>query len=118
MIAHGGVMELGLSLALFLLLALGNTGAASHFSFIVPYLQENMPLMLIMGCIFGAVRLTGAIALLQNRLWGLALSIINCAVTMVLMIFMLLAGVIDGIFACLALILLLTEHFSGRKIIE
>ncbi|MDR2492969.1 MAG: hypothetical protein LBD25_05900 [Coriobacteriales bacterium] len=118
MIIHGGVMELGSSLAMLPLLASGNADAASHFSFIVPYLQENMPLMLVMGCIFGIVRLTGAVALLKNRMWGLVLSLINCAITMALMIFMLPAGIADGILACLALILMLVEHFADKKIIE
>lgn len=86
--------------------------------FIVPYFQENVLLLLIMSGIYGIVRLIGAVGLWRNRLWGLALSIINCIVTMVLMIFMLPAGVIDGILACTALILILTQYFGNRKIIE
>ncbi|MCU1445281.1 MAG: hypothetical protein JWP54_939, partial [Cryobacterium sp.] len=39
----------------------------------------------------------GAIGVLRNRLWGLALSVINCVVAMVLMVFMLPAGIVDGL---------------------
>jgi hypothetical protein len=40
----------------------------NYFSFIVPYLQENLTLMLAMGGIFGAVRMIGAVGPLKNRI--------------------------------------------------
>ena len=46
-------------------------------------------MILFMGAIFGVMRIIGAIGLLKNRMWGLALSVINCVVTMILMMFML-----------------------------
>lgn len=118
MIIHGGIMELGSSIAMLFLSGNPTISGNAHFGFIVPYLQENMPLMLIMGCIFGFVRLVGAIALLKNRFWGFVLSVINCVVTMALMIFMLPAGIADGILACSALILILSQYFGNRKICE
>ena len=51
-------------------------------------------------------------------MWGLALSVITCTVTMVLMTFMLPAGIADGLLSCTALILLLTQYFGARKIVE
>jgi hypothetical protein len=48
-------------------------------------------------------------------MWGFALSLINCIVTMSLMIFMLPAGIADGILAGTALILILTEYFGDKK---
>ena len=51
-------------------------------------------------------------------MWGLILSIINCVITMALMIFMLPAGIMDGIFACSALLLILTQYYGDKKIIE
>lgn len=51
-------------------------------------------------------------------MWGLVLSIINCVITMALMMFMLPAGIMDGILACSALILILTQYFGDKKIIE
>jgi len=120
MIIHGGLMEIGGCLALIPVLTMGsnNIDIGKYFSFVVPYFQENLHLMLIMGGIYGAVRLIGAIALLKNRMWGLVLSVINCIVTMALMIFMLPAGIMDGILACTALILILTQYFGNKKIIE
>lgn len=120
MIIHGGLMEIGGCLAFIPILALGfdTVDINSFFSFIVPYLHENMNLMIVMGGIYGVVRVIGAIGLLKNRMWGLTLSIINCVITMALMIFMLPAGIMDGILACSALILILLQYFGTKKIIE
>lgn len=120
MIFHGGVMELGGCFSLIPLLVFGNDTAnmGQYFSFIVPYLQENLYLMSIMGGIFGTVRIIGAIGLIRNRMWGLALSVINCVLTMALMIFMLPAGIMDGILSCSVLILILMQYFGKKKIIE
>lgn len=120
MIIHGGFMELGGCLALIPVLALKSdaVNVAQYFSFIVPFLQENLYMMMIMGGIFGIVRVIGAIGLLKNRMWGLVLSVINCVLTMALMIFMLPAGIMDGILACTALILILTQYYGKKKIVE
>lgn len=121
MIVHGGVMELGTFVALSLLWILGGDlsfEGRESFIFIVPFLQENLLLMMMLSGIFGTTRLVGAIALWKNRLWGLVLSVINCVVTMQLMIFMLPAGIVDGILACSALILMLSRYFGKRKIEE
>lgn len=117
MIIHGGFMEIGGCLAISLVLASGYD-KINYFSFIVPYLQENLNLMIIMGGIYGVARVIGAVGLLKNRMWGLTLSVINCIITMVLMIFMLPAGIMDGILACSALILILLQYFGNKKIIE
>ncbi|TFZ41207.1 hypothetical protein E4100_03665 [Soehngenia longivitae] len=120
MIIHGGIIELGGFLALIPVILYGTdkVNVGQYFSFIVPYLQENFYLMMIISGIFGIVRLIGAIGLLKNRMWGLVLSVVNCVITMALMIFMLPAGIIDGIFACTALILILTQYFGKNKIEE
>lgn len=119
LIIQGGLMELGVCLALIPLVALGieQDSAATHFSFIVPYLQENLYLMMLMSGVFGVIRLIGAIGLLKNRMWGLALTVINCSVTMALMIFMLPAGLVDGVLSCTALVLVLTGYFGKQEII-
>ena len=76
MIIHGGFMEIGSCLTLpVLFMGLDKTDMSSYFSFIVPYLQDNLDLMIIMGGIYGVVRIIGAIGLLKNRMWGI--SIIN-----------------------------------------
>ena len=51
-------------------------------------------------------------------MWGLVLSILNCIITMILMMFMLPAGIMDGVLACSSLILILTQYFGDKKIIE
>lgn len=120
MLIHGGFMEIGGCMCLIPIFVLGSDRFEinQYFSFVVPYFQQNMNLMLIMGAIYGVVRVIGAIGLLKNKLWGMALSVINCVITMALMMFMLPAGILDGIFACTALILILTEYFKGKKIVE
>lgn len=119
LIVQGGLMEFGVFIAVIPLVLLGvqQDQISDHFSFIVPYLQQNLYLMMAMSGIFGAVRLIGAIGLLRNRMWGLALSIINCVVTMALMIFLLPAGILDGVFSCTALVLMLTAYFGDVKIV-
>jgi len=119
MIIHGGFMEIGGCLALvpILLVDSNRYDFSQYFSFIVPYLQENMGLMIVIGGIYGIIRVVGAIGLLKNRMCGLVLSVINCVITMSLMIFMLPAGIMDGILSCAALLLILTQYF-GKKSIE
>lgn len=53
----------------------------------------------------------------KNRMWGLVLSVINCVITMALMMFMLPAGIMDGILAITALILILTQYFENKKML-
>lgn len=120
MIIHGGVMELaGFFFLLFVsLFSSNNFEVGKYFSFKLPYFQDNLYMMTVMGVIYGVMRLIGAIGLLKNRMWGLVLSIINCVTTMVLMMFMLPAGIMDGIFACTALVLMLIGYFGERKITE
>lgn len=120
MIIHGGFMEIAgcLFLIPILLLKVDAIDINQYFSFIVPYFQENLYMMMAMGMIYGGVRLIGAIGLWKNRKWGLVLSVINCVITMVLMMFMLPAGIIDGILACSALGIILFQYFGDTKIVE
>jgi len=69
-----------------------------------------------MGAIYGVIRLIGAIGLLKNRMWGLVLSVIICIITITLMMFLLPAGIMDGILAGSALILILMGFYGDRKI--
>lgn len=113
-------MEIGGCLCLIPIFIMGSDkfDINQYFSFIVPYFRDNMNLMLIMGAIYGIVRIIGAVGLWKNKMWGLILSVINCVITMTLMMFMLPAGIIDGILACSALILILLQYFKDKKIIE
>ncbi len=120
MFIHGGFMEIGGCLCLIPVFVIGSDkfDINQYISFIVPYFRENMNLMLIMGAIYGVVRVIGAIGLWKNRMWGLALSVINCVITMALMMFMLPAGIMDGILATASLILILTQYFGQKTITE
>lgn len=120
MIIHGGFMEIGGCLAIIPALIFGSDkfDIGQYFSFKLPYFQDNLYLMIIMGAIYGIVRVIGAVGLLKNKMWGLALSVINCVITMALMMFLLPAGIMDGIFAVSALILLLTQYFGDKKIAD
>ena len=119
MIIHGGFMEIGGVLCALpaLILGSGKFDIGQYFSFKLQYFQDNLYMILFMGAIFGVMRIIGAIGLLKNRMWGLALSVINCVVTMILMMFMLPFGIQDGLLACIALVLILTQYFGNRKII-
>ena len=120
MMIHGAFMEIGGCFCLIPIFILGadKFNINEYISFIVPYFQENMDLMLIMGMLYGIVRVIGAVGVWKNRMWGLVLSILNCIITMILMMFMLPAGIMDGVLACSSLILILTQYFGDKKIIE
>ena len=120
MIIHGGFMEIGGVLCAIPALIFGSDkfDIGQYFSFKLQYFQDNLYMVLFMGAIFGVMRIIGSIGLLKNKMWGLALSIINCAVTMILMMFLLPVGIQDGLLACSALVLILTQYFGNRKIIE
>lgn len=120
MIIHGGFMELGGVLCMIPALAWGTDkfDIGRYFEFKFPYFQDNLYLMMVMGAIYGVLRLFGAAGLLRNRMWGFALSVINCIMTLALMMFLLPAGIVDGILAGSALILLLTQYYGDKKIME
>ena len=120
MIIHGGCMELGGVFCLIPAIILGTDkfDIGQYFSFKLPYFQDNLYMMMVMGAIYGVFRMIGAIALLKNKMWGLVLSVINCVITIALMMFLLPAGIMDGILAGSALILMLIQYFGNKKIIE
>jgi len=120
MFIHGAFMEIGGCLCLIPIVVMSRDkfDINQYFSFIVPYFKDNMNLMLVMGAIYGTVRIIGSVGLWKNRMWGLVLSVINCVITMALMMFMLPAGIMDGILAATALILILIQYFGSKRIIE
>lgn len=120
MFIHGAFMEAGGCLCLIPIFIMGNdkSDINQYISFIAPYFKDNMNLMLVMGVIYGVVRIIGAFGLWKNRMWGLVLSVINCVITMILMMFMLPTGIMDGLLAATALIIILTQYFGDKKITE
>lgn len=120
MIIHGGIMELGGALCMIpaVIWETSHFDIGQYFAFKLPYFQDNLYMMIVMGAIYGVLRLSGAIGLLQNRMWGLVLSTINCVITVTLMMFLVPAGIMDGILAGSALILILIQYFGDKKIVE
>jgi uncharacterized membrane protein (DUF2068 family) len=110
LLAQGILMEGLVFTGLLVLLAIGvpqELIVERADVFALPYLQENLYLMMAMSGVFAALRVLGAIGLLRNRLWGLGLSLTNCVVTLALMIFLLPAGIADGVLSGTALVLML-----------
>lgn len=117
LLAQGVLMEglVFVGLLVFLALNIPQAVVTQHVDvFVFPYLQNNLYLMMGMSGIFAALRVLGAIGLMRYRLWGLGLSIINCAVTLVLMVFFLPAGLLDGFLSGAALVLMLYA-WLGRE---
>lgn len=107
-----------LGLPILLLMGIDSSVLAHGFSFIVPFFNEHLYLMMVMSGAFGALRTVGAIGLLRNRQWGYWLSVTNCVVTLTLMIFMLPAGIADGLLSGTALVLLLMARFGKAPIVS
>jgi len=74
------------------------------------------PDVAIAGLVWGTIRLTGGIGLLKNLKWGLALSVINCVIALALMMHLLPFGIMDGVLAGPALVLMLTQYFGKAKL--
>ena len=74
--------------------------------------------VMIAGVIWGTIRLIGGIGLLKNLMWGFWLSIINCVIAITMMMTILPFGIMDGILAGTALVLILTQYFGEKKIID
>lgn len=120
MLIHGAFMEVGGCFAVIPALIFGNDkfDIGQYFSFKLQYFQDNLYMMIIMGAIYGIVRVIGAVGLLKNKMWGLALSVINCVTTMILMMFLLPAGIMDGILACSSLVLILIQYYGDKSIVK
>lgn len=118
LIIHGGIFEIGGLFSIIPIILFGNNAfeIRKYISFIVPYLQDNIILMCVMSGIYGTMKIISAVGLLKNRMWGFVLALINCAITMALMIFMLPAGIMDGIFSCTIIVILLVQYFGKNEI--
>ena len=116
---QGVVMEGLPFLGLWVVLALGIDASllAHGVSFIVPFFNDHLFLMMGMSGVFAAMRIVASVGVLKNRMWGFALSVINCVVTLVLMIFMLPAGIADGLLSGGALLFLLLARFGSAPIL-
>jgi hypothetical protein len=115
LLVQGVLMEGLVAVGLVVLLALGipQSTVTDHAEvFALPYLQDALYPMMAMSGIFAALRITAGIALWRDRLWGLALAAVMCVVTLVLMVFLLPAGILDGLLSGTALVLLLHARWG------
>lgn len=71
---------------------------------------------MIMSGIFGVLRLLGGIGILRDRLWGLAVTAVMCGVALALVIFLLPAGIFDGLLSGGALVLIAFAWFGSRSL--
>jgi len=76
------------------------------------------PLIIVGGVIWGVFRLIGGFALYKNRLWGFWFSAILCVKTLSAMFYILPFGLMDAILGGTALILMLTQYFDKKKLVE
>ena len=107
-----GIIEIG---GFFSMLPIWLFGAEqSGFIPFDPPLTE----VVIAGLVWGVVRLIGGIGLYKNAMWGFVLSVINCVIALAMMMHLLPFGIMDGILASTALILMLTQYLGNRKITE
>jgi uncharacterized membrane protein (DUF2068 family) len=110
LLVQGVLMEGLVAVGLVVLLVLGipQSTITDHAEvFALPYLQDQLYPMMAMSGIFAALRIAAGVGLWRDRLWGLALAAVMCAVTLVLMVFLLPAGILDGVLSGTALVLLL-----------
>lgn len=124
-IAQGAVMEVGAFLAMpvLVMLDVDESGIGEHFHFALRYFRDILYLLMVMSGIFGVLRVLGGVGILRNRLWGLVVTAVMCLVTLVLMIFMLPAGIADGLLSGGALVLIVVSWcgqrpLPGRKVAE
>lgn len=113
-------MELGATLALPLLLLshVSEAEIGTRFPFALPYFQNNLSLFMVMSGIFGVLRLAGGVGILRDRLWGLVVTVVMNVVTLVLMIFLLPAGIADGVFSGASLLLIASAWFGRTTLSE
>ena len=83
----------------------------------VPFAPPE-PAVVIGGVIWGVLRIIGAVGLLKNLKWGLALSMFTSATAIMAMFEHMPFGIMDAILGGIALILMLTQYFGKKKATE
>lgn len=106
MLFHGVVLELILSLYMT---------NSQGIGFVVPFFDQHIVMCHFMRAIYGLARVIAAVGILSKRMWGLALGAILSSVTLVLTPFLLPLGLLDGVLALAALLLLLMAYFGDKK---
>ena len=89
----------------------------AEFAEFLPFDQPTVSFVTA-GLLWGVFRAIGAFGLWRGKMWGFSLSVISCAIALILMMDMLPFGIMDGILASTALVLMLTQYFGKKKIVE
>ena len=113
-----GIIEIMAIAGTFMAALTQSVDTEAYTQFIVPYFNENIVLMTLASLIYGVIRIFASIGLFKNRMWGLALAVICATVTLTLMMFVLPAGIMDGILAGTVLILLLSAYLGKKQIVR
>jgi hypothetical protein len=85
--------------------------------FIFEPLQNNMKMTMLIGVIFGFVRLAAVAGIAANLLWAWALGLIISIVILMVMTFYLPMGIVDGILSSITLLSLLITYCGNRPIL-
>jgi len=91
---------------------------SEYMHFIVPFFQDNIMLITLASFVYGVLRIISAVGLFRNREWGMKLAKMLSLVTIALMMFILPAGIMDGVLAGIVLVLLLIVECKDKKIID
>ena len=86
---------------------------------ILPFPEGEMKTLFlgIVGLFFAISRIIAGIGVLKNRRWGLVFSIINCAIALLLSVFMLPFGVVDALCSVVTLSCLLPLYYGEQFIV-
>ena len=90
--------------------------AGAFPKFIFEPLQNNFRLTMLLGDIFGIIRIIAALGIFLSLMWGLVLGLIISVVTFVVMTLYLPFGLMDGILSGVTLVSLLIAYFGNQPI--
>jgi hypothetical protein len=117
-----GIAEMGDCIYAFLITLHIVSAPGFVLTFAFPAMQEiwtHQPMfMLFIFLVFTSLRISSALGILRNRLWGWWLALISSILTLGVMPLFLPFGALDGIIAVPLLILLLVGYFGHKAIIE
>lgn len=117
-----GVLEICDCIAIFLIAIGAVPNLYLDFGFIFSEMQsllENTPIYLFpIFCSFTSMRITSAIGILKNRMWGFWMGIFVSGITLCVMYFFLPPGGLDGIFSVIIVILMFYGYCGNQTIIK
>jgi len=85
--------------------------------FIFEPLQNNMKLTMLIGVIFGFVRILAVVGIVANFMWAWVLGITISIVTLIVMTLFLPMGIVDGILSSITLAGLLIAYWGSQPIL-